>query len=99
MYFKLVTGKTTKLPAAQIASVVMGDRTAPTKLAFTQDGDKLISDKVVAEGDHLPIVLTHKSIPDAKAVTAKFNLNLSTCPESKSSLRFRGGQKRLYLNA
>jgi hypothetical protein len=70
-------------PAAQTASVVMGDRAAPTKLAFTQDGDKLISDKVVAEGDHLPVVLTLKTTPDAKAVTAKFNLNLSTCPECK----------------
>jgi hypothetical protein len=46
MYFKLVTGKTTKLPAAQIASVIMSDRAAPTKLTFTQDGEKLISDKV-----------------------------------------------------
>jgi hypothetical protein len=46
MYFKLVAGKTTKLPAAQTASVVMGDRTALTKLAFTLDGEKLISDKV-----------------------------------------------------
>ena len=30
-------------PAAQIVSVVMGDRSAPTKLAFTKDGDKLVS--------------------------------------------------------
>jgi hypothetical protein len=70
-------------PAAQTASVVMGDRAAPTKLAFTLDGDKLISDKAVAEGDHLPVVLTLKTTPDAKAITAKFNLNLSTCPECK----------------
>ena len=70
-------------PAAQTASVIMGDRSAPTKLAFTQDGDKLVSDKAVAEGDNLPVVLTLKTTPDAKAVTAKFNLNLATCPECK----------------
>ena len=76
------TGKVVA-PAAQTASVIMGDRSAPTKLAFTKDGDKLISDKVVAEGDNLPVVLTLKTTPDAKAVTAKFNLNLSKCPECK----------------
>ena len=70
-------------PAAQTASVIMGDRSAPTKIAFTQDGDKLVSDKVVAVGDNLPVVLTLKTTPDTKAVTAKFNLNLATCPECK----------------
>jgi hypothetical protein len=67
-------------PAAQTASVVMGDRSAPTKLAFTKDGDKLVSDKVVAEGESLPVVLTIKTTPDAKAVTEKFNLALGNCP-------------------
>ncbi len=70
-------------PAAQTVTVVMGDRSAPTKLAFTKDGDKLVSDKVVAEGDNLPVVLQITSTPEAKTVTAKFNLNLSTCPECK----------------
>ena len=64
-------------PAAQIVTVTMGDRAAPTKLAFTQDGDKLVSDKVIPEGKELPVVLQIKSTPDAKAVSAKFNLNLS----------------------
>jgi hypothetical protein len=66
-------------PATQTASVVMGDRSAPTKLAFTKDGDKLVSDKVVAEGESLPVVLTIKVTPDAKAVTEKFNLALGNC--------------------
>jgi hypothetical protein len=70
-------------PAAQTVSVMMGDRSAPTKLAFTKDGDKLVSDKAVAEGESLPVVLTIKTTPDAKSVTAKFNLNMSTCPECK----------------
>jgi hypothetical protein len=58
----------------------MGDRAAPTKLAFTKDGDKLVSDKVVAEGESLPVVLTIKVTPDAKSVTEKFNLNFAKCP-------------------
>ena len=70
-------------PAAQSVTVVMGDRTNPTKLAFAKDGDKLVSDKAVPEGDSLPVVLQIKTTPDAKAITAKFNLNMSTCPECK----------------
>jgi hypothetical protein len=63
-----------------IDTVTMGDRSAPTKLAFTKDGDKLVSDKVVAEGKSLPVVLQIKVSPDAKSVTEKFNLNMSNCP-------------------
>lgn len=67
-------------PAAQVVTVTMGDRSAPTKLAFTKDGDKLVSDKVVAEGKSLPVVLQIKVSPDTKSVTEKFNLNMSNCP-------------------
>lgn len=70
-------------PAAQVVTVTMGDRSAPTKLAFIKDGDKLVSDKVIAEGKSLPVVLQIKSTPDAKAVSTKFNLNLSPCPDCK----------------
>ncbi len=72
-------------PAAQVVTVTMGDRAAPTKLAFAKDGDKLVSDKAVPEGKDLPVVLQIKTTPDAKAITAKFNLNMSTCPECKLS--------------
>ena len=30
-------------PGEQVISVTLGDRSAPTKLSFTKDGDKLIS--------------------------------------------------------
>ena len=70
-------------PAAQVVTVTMGDRAAPTKLAFTKDGDKLVSDKVIPEGKELPVVVQIKSTPDAKTVSAKFNLNLSPCPDCK----------------
>jgi hypothetical protein len=67
-------------PAAQIVTVTMGDRAAPTKLAFTKDGDKLVSETTIPEGDNLPVVLQIKATPEAKALTAKFNLNLAVCP-------------------
>ena len=66
--------------AAQTVTVTMGDRAAPTKLAFTKDGDKLVSDKVIPEGKELPVVLQIKVTPEAKTVTEKFNLNLAKCP-------------------
>ncbi len=67
-------------PAAQTVTVTMGDRAAPTKLAFTNDGDKLVSDKVIPEGKELPVVVQIKVTPEAKSVTEKFNLNLADCP-------------------
>ncbi len=67
-------------PAAQTVTVTMGDRSAPTKLAFTKDGDKLVSDKVIPEGKELPVVVQIKVTPEAKSVTEKFNLNLAKCP-------------------
>lgn len=66
-------------PAAQTVTVTMGDRSAPTKLAFTKDGDKLVSDKVIPEGKELPVVVQIKVTPEAKSVAAKFNLNLAKC--------------------
>ena len=67
-------------PAAQAVTVTMGDRSAPTKLAFTKDGDKLVSDKTIPEGKELPVVVQIKTTADAKSVTEKFNLNLADCP-------------------
>jgi hypothetical protein len=67
-------------PTAQTVTVTMGDRAAPTKLAFTKDGDKLVSDKTVPEGKELPVVLQIKVTPESKTVTEKFNLNLAKCP-------------------
>jgi hypothetical protein len=72
-------------PAAQVVTVTMGDRAAPTKLAFAKDGDKLVSDKVIPDGKELPVVLQIKTTPDAKTVAEKFNLNMATCPECKFS--------------
>lgn len=67
-------------PGEQVISVTLGDRSAPTKLSFTKDGNKLVSDKVIPEGNDFPTVVQIKAKPDAKSVTEKFNLNLSKCP-------------------
>ena len=67
-------------PGEQVITVTLGDRSAPTKLAFTKDGNKLVSDKAIPEGNDLPTVVQIKARPDAKSVTEKFNLNLSKCP-------------------
>lgn len=72
-------------PTAQTVTVTMGDRSAPTKLAFTKDGDKLVSDKIIPEGKELPVVVQIKTTPEAKSVTEKFNLNLAKCPTCENA--------------
>ena len=64
--------------------VTLGDRSAPTKLSFTKDGDKLVSDKAIPEGADLPTVVQIREKEGAKAVTEKFNLNLAQCPTCKN---------------
>lgn len=67
-------------PAAQVVTVTLGERSKPTKLVFTKDGDKLVSDKVVPEGNDYPTVVQIKTDAKAKSVNARFNLNMSKCP-------------------
>jgi len=71
-------------PAEQVVTVILGDRSSPTKLSFTKDGNMLISDKAIPEGNDLPTVVQIKAKPDAKSVTEKFNLNLNDCPTCKN---------------
>ncbi len=67
-------------PGEQVVSVILGDRSAPTRMTFAKDGDKLISDVAVPEGNNHPTVVQIKTTADAKTVTEKFTLNLSNCP-------------------
>jgi len=67
----------------QVVSVTLGDRDKPTRLAFTKDGDKLVSDTVIPEGNNLPTVVQIRAKEGAKPVNEKFNLNLSDCPTCK----------------
>ncbi|MCB1211183.1 MAG: hypothetical protein KDK97_17800 [Verrucomicrobiales bacterium] len=69
------------VPGKQVVNITMGDRSAPTKLSFSVDGDKLVSDGTIPEGNDHPTVVQIRADEGAKAVTAKFNLNLATCPE------------------
>lgn len=71
-------------PGEQVISVTLGDRSAPTKLSFAKDGDKLISDKAIPEGNDLPTVVQIRAKEGAKAVNEKFNLNLEQCPTCKN---------------
>jgi len=71
-------------PGEQVISVTLGDRSAPRKLSFAKEGDKLISDKVIPEGNDLPTVVQIRAKEGAKAVNEKFNLNLEQCPTCKN---------------
>ncbi len=59
---------------------IAGERSAPTKLSFTKgkdaDAKVLISDKPLPAGAHIPMILTIKTAPDAKAVAERFELHL-----------------------
>ncbi len=71
-------------PADQKITVVLGDRSSPTKLSFARDGDKLISDQQIPEGADIPTVVQIKAKPDSKTINEKFNLNLAQCPTCKN---------------
>ena len=64
----------------QVVTGTSGERSKPVKLSFAPGKDKdanvLISDKPVADGGHVPMILVIKATPDAKAVTARFELHL-----------------------
>lgn len=72
--------KTTIAPAGQVVSMIAGDRSSPTALAFTKSGNVLVSDKTLPEGDDFPAVVQIQLKPDAEMNREKFNLDLSDCP-------------------
>ena len=59
---------------------IAGERSAPTKLAFAKgkdaDANVLVSDKALPAGVHVPMILTIKTAPDAKAITERLELHL-----------------------
>ncbi len=71
-------------PGEQVVTVTLGERSAPTKLSFSKEGDKLISDKTIPAGNDYPTVVQIRAKEGAKAVNEKFNLNLESCPTCKN---------------
>lgn len=65
---------------AQAITGSAGERSAPVKLVFAKGKDAeanvLISDKVLPDGAHVPMILVIKTSADAKAVTERFELHL-----------------------
>jgi hypothetical protein len=66
-------------PGEQVVTVTTGDRAKPIKLTFAKDGNKLVSDKTIPDGELLPVVLQIRAKEGEKASTAKFTLNLAKC--------------------
>lgn len=67
--------------ADQEVSVIGGNRSNPTRMTFTKEGDVLVSDIAFPEGNDFPVVVMIAPKPGSKKVTEKFNLNLEQCPE------------------
>lgn len=75
-----VDGNARPIDVASLSvSLLCGDRMSPTKLAFAQAGDVLLSDKPLPEGNMLPVVLTIQTTPNGDPVYEKFNADFSTC--------------------
>jgi hypothetical protein len=64
-----------------VATLITGERAAPTTLSFAAEGDTLISTAALPEGQNLPVFLRVKTTPDAATLTIRFQLNLAACPE------------------
>jgi len=69
-------------PSGQLVKVTTGTRKNPTQLTFVKDGNKLISEQVLPEGNDNPTVVQIRANEKARAVTEKFNLNLNKCPHT-----------------
>ena len=64
----------------QSVSIIAGDRSNPTRMTFSKEGEVLVSDKAFPEGNDFPVVVQIKTTAEAKTVIEKFNLNLEDCP-------------------
>lgn len=64
----------------QTISGIAGERSAPVKLTFAKGAEKdanvLIADKALPAGEHIPMILTITTAPDAKPATERFELHL-----------------------
>ncbi len=63
----------------QIISLIGGDRSSPTQIAFSPKGNVLLSDKPLPVATDVPVVLQIQTSPTAEIVLEKFNVNLGEC--------------------
>ncbi len=68
------------VPTGQVITLIGGDRTNPTTIAFTKKGNRLVSDKALPEGPSVPVVLQIMASSNSELVRERFNVNLSECP-------------------
>lgn len=67
-------------PDQQILSVIGGDRSSPTILAFSKTSEFFVSDKPLPDAKNQPIILQFQSAANAPTIREKFNLNTAICP-------------------
>lgn len=70
-------------PGNQSLTLVGGDRANPTRLNFVPDGDSLLSDRPLPEGDGVPVILEIVPGPGAPKVRERLKVDLSLCPGCK----------------
>lgn len=63
--------------------LVCGNRMSPTKLAFVEADNVLISDKPLPEGNILPVVLTIQTTPTSDPIYEKFHVDFSPCGQCR----------------
>ena len=64
----------------QTLTLTGGDRANPTSLTFAKEGDVLVSDKSLPDGQRFPVILQIKTSADSAPVTDKFEVNMGGCP-------------------
>lgn len=67
-------------PTSMEISVISGNRANPLSLTLLREGQILISEQTLPDGDNLPIILRIKEFPTSKPIWERFHLRLSPCP-------------------
>jgi hypothetical protein len=79
------SGKAVAIPAGFSATLITGDRAAPTTLKFAVEGEgaaaTLLSVGALPDGRSMPAILRAQPAADAALKTIRFQLNLATCGE------------------
>ncbi|MEM9157626.1 MAG: hypothetical protein AAGB46_01150 [Verrucomicrobiota bacterium] len=67
-------------PSGQTVTAITGERMSPTNLKFAAQGNLLVSDKPIPEGNNHPTILNFIASAGKEPVMERLNLNLSECP-------------------